>query len=80
MAVEHTDLQSTVEAIYRVNADEQARAEIIEHERYLRDQRTQQAITQRLTNTIAEQNNTISEQALKIAELEAKLATLTKQA
>jgi len=74
LATEYTDLQSTVEAIYRVNADEQALAEIIEHERYLRDQRTQQSIMQRQTATITEQANTIAVQKQKIAAQVSKIA------
>lgn len=81
LAMEQHNLQSTVEAIYRVNADEQARDAIIDRERFLRDQRTQQDIKKRLeaqlaeqTSIIAEQTNTITELSQTIAELTARIA------
>lgn len=80
LATEFTDLQSTVEVFYRVSADEQARAEIIARERFLRDQHTQQSIMQRLNDTLAKQEQTISEQAAEIARLRAENAALKKQA
>ena len=83
LAMEQNNLQSTVEAIYRVNADEQASDELFAREDFLRNQRTQQNQMKRLedqiseqAHTIAEQTNTITEQAAKIAELEAKIAAL----
>ena len=38
--MEQNNLQSTVEAIYRVNADEQASDELFAREDFLRNQRT----------------------------------------
>ena len=79
--MEQHNLQSTFNVIYRVNADEQARDAIIDRERFLRDQRTQQDIKRRLeeqlaeqTGIIAEQSNTIAEQSNRINELKAKIA------
>ena len=68
LAMEQNNLQSTVEAIYRVNADEQASDELFAREDFLRNQRTQQNQMKRKDDTIAEQANTIAEQANTIAE------------
>ena len=92
LAMEQNNLQSTVEAIYRVNADEQASDELFAREDFLRNQRTQQNQMKRKddtiaeqadtiakqANTIAEQANTIAEQDAKIAKLEAQIAALNK--
>lgn len=69
LAAEYDSLQSTIEAIYRVNADEQALAAIIDRERFLRDQRTQQNRAKRQEEKIAEQEKTITKQADTIARL-----------
>ena len=81
MTLEHSNLQSTVETIYRVNTDEQARAEILAREKTLLEQRTMQDIINQKDATIATQQQfldekeaLLSKQAAKIAELEAKLA------
>lgn len=69
LAMEQTILQSTVEAIYRVNADEQAREAIIDRERFLRDQRTQLDEKKRLVAQIEDQSNTIAKKDAEITEL-----------
>ena len=76
LAMEQVNLKSTVEAIYRVNADEQALAEIIDRERFLRDQRTQQNQIKRQSAKIAEQADTIAEQADTIAEQNTEIERL----
>ena len=92
MTMEYSNLQSTVETIYRVNADEQARAEILAREKVLLEQRTLQDLMKQKDATIAiqqqtldekdallsEQADTIAKQMAEIAALKAKLATLNK--
>lgn len=80
LAQNYSDLQSTVEVIYRVNADDYARAEMEAREDFLRQQRTvQNEMAQKdvtiaeQAGTIAEQADTIAEQANTIAEQEKKL-------
>lgn len=87
LAKEQTSLQSTIEAIYRVNADEQARDAIFAREDFLRVQRSQQNLSKRKDEKIAEQATIIAaqEQALaekdtEIEKLLAELAVLKKQA
>ena len=72
--MEQTTLQSTVEAIYRVNADEQARDAIFAREDFLRVQRTQQSQSRRKDEKIAEQENIIAKQADTIIKQEQALA------
>lgn len=76
--MEQNSLQSTIEAIYRVNADEQASDELFAREDFLRNQRTQQNQMKRKDDTIAEQANTIAELAAEIAKLKAQIAALNK--
>lgn len=82
LTLEYSNLQSTVKTIYRVNADEQARAEILAREKTLLEQRTMQDIMNQKDTTITmqqqalvEKDALILEQAAKIAELESRLAT-----
>ena len=79
LAMEQNSLQSTVEAIYRVNADEQASDELFAREDFLRNQLTQQNQMKRKDATIAEQAHIIAEQTNTIAKLDAKIAKLETQ-
>ena len=87
LAQEHQILQSTVETIYRVNADNLTRAKILEHERFLRDQLTDQhekellnaeieSLGIKLENMNTELANTSAELDCKKAELDSKKAEL----
>jgi predicted transposase/invertase (TIGR01784 family) len=76
LAQEQQVLQSTVETIYRVNADDYVRAELEAREDGLRLQRTYDNEIKQQLKTIDEQQNTIDEQKNYIAELEAKLKQL----
>ncbi|MGN0505887.1 MAG: hypothetical protein ACI4FZ_04955 [Lachnospiraceae bacterium] len=70
---EHNGLQSTVETIYRVNADDYARAEIEAREDYLRQQRTIQNEMDRLNAELAEKNATIADKDQEIFHLRSLL-------
>lgn len=79
-------LQSTVETIYRVSADDDTLAEIRAREDEIRMQRTIENVMKRRTEimeeqqaTIAANEATIAAQATYIAELEAKLKQLSNQ-
>lgn len=76
LAQEQQVLQSTVETIYRVNADDYVRAELEAREDGLRLQRTYDNEIKQQLKTIDEQKYTIDEQKNYIAELEAKLKQL----
>lgn len=76
LAQEQQVLQSTVETIYRVNADDYVRAELEAREDGLRLQRTYDNEIKQQLKTIDEQKTTIDEQKNYIAELEAKLKQL----
>ena len=58
---EHHNLESTVETIYRINADDYARAEMEAREDYLRQQKTIQNKMERLNTELAEKENLLSE-------------------
>jgi len=73
LAMEQTNLQSTIEAIYRVNADEQTLAAIIDRERYLRDQRTQKKQLLKKDEEIASLQNTVTAKENENARLRALL-------
>ena len=79
---EHQNLESTVETIYRVNADDYTLAEIEAREDYLRVQRTLQNQMERLNTQLAEQKNIIIEQEKLLADKDqenARLRSLLKQ-
>jgi len=68
LAQEQQVLQSTVETIYRVNADDYVRAELEAREDGLRLQRTYDNEIKQQIKTMAEQQSTISEQRTTIDE------------
>lgn len=67
LAKEQETLQSTIETIYRVNADDYVRAELEAREDELRVQRTLDNEMKRRLEKLAEQQQTIAEQQNKIA-------------
>ena len=67
LAKEQETLQSTIETIYRVNADDYVRAELEAREDELRVQRTLDNEMKRRLEKLAEQQQTITEQQNKIA-------------
>ena len=68
LAQEQQVLQSTVETIYRVNADDYVRAELEAREDGLRLQRTYDNEIKQQLKTMAEQRSTIDEQKSTIDE------------
>lgn len=90
LAMEHNSLHSTVETVYRVNADDYVRAELEAREDQLRIQRTyddeinglhatiseQQTTIDNQQTTIDNQQNQLAEKDAEIAELKAKLQQL----
>ena len=81
LAQEQNKLQSTVETIYRMNADDYVRAELQAREDNLRLQRSidnkiqkQVALLAKQADKIAEQSDKIAEQSGKIAEQSDKIA------
>ncbi len=75
LANEHSGLQSTVETIYRINADDYARAEMEAREDYLRQQRTIQNEIERLTTALANTENKLVVQHKKfIDKIQRKIA------
>lgn len=82
LAQQKPELQSTVETMFRVNADDETRAEIYAREEELRVARTMENEIKRRAeqitaqqSTIAEQKSTIDEQKSTIAEQNKQLAT-----
>ena len=73
LAQEQQVLRSTVETIYRVNADELVRAELEAREEGLRLQRTYDNEIKQQLKTMTEQQSTISEQQSTIDEQQATI-------
>ena len=68
LAQQKPELQSTVETMFRVNADDETRAEIYAREEELRVARTMENEIKRRAEQITAQQSTIAEQESTIAE------------